>query len=54
MRLDVEPEVYGMCGCGRVLYKVMKDGKQIGVTHTPEDEDHHLEFWRNATPEDLV
>lgn len=42
MNTDV---IVGVCGCGKSLYPVYSDGKIIGVTHTPEDEDHHLSFW---------
>jgi len=35
-----------LCGCGRKLYPVYdQDGKKVGVTHTPEDEDWHLEYF---------
>lgn len=35
-----------ICSCGRPLIPCFnKDGKRIGVTHTSEDEDWHLEFW---------
>jgi len=35
-----------MCSCGQPLIPCFnKDGKRIGVTHTTEDEDIHLEYW---------
>lgn len=34
-----------ICSCGKILYPVIKDGKQIGVTHLPDDEDWHNEFF---------
>jgi len=35
-----------MCSCGRELIPCFNvDGKRIGVTHTPEDEDWHFDFW---------
>ena len=37
------------CSCGRVLYECLTDeGARIGVTHTPEDEDYHMQFWSEA------
>lgn len=48
-------EATGMCGCGRMLYAVLHDGVRVGVTHpNPDDDDHHLGFWREATPADVV
>lgn len=39
-------EPAGICGCGRPLLVVRNaEGKRIGVTHTLEDENHHLAFW---------
>lgn len=39
-------ELVGVCSCGRQLYACLNEhGKRIGVTHTPEDEDWHLEYW---------
>lgn len=43
---------YGMCSCGRVLLEVLRDGKRVGVTHSPEDEEHHLRYWSRPV-EDL-
>ncbi len=34
-----------ICGCGKELIPVMKDGKRIGVTHSMEDDEHHMNFW---------
>lgn len=47
---------YGLCGCGRVLYPMLKEnGEQIGTTHPdPDDDEHHSMFWCGATPADVV
>lgn len=35
-----------ICGCGRPLEPCFNsNGEKIGVTHTAEDEDHHLEYF---------
>jgi len=35
-----------LCACGKFLIPVYdKDGKRIGFTHAPEDEDWHCEFF---------
>lgn len=35
-----------ICSCGRALLPIYDDdGNRLGVTHTPEDEDHHLGLW---------
>ena len=35
-----------LCSCGKYLIPcINKDGKRIGVTHTIEDEEWHLDFW---------
>lgn len=48
---DVLQQMRGIgevCGCGRELMPSMVDGKQVGVEHTTlEDEDYHMEFFRN-------
>lgn len=36
---------FEVCACGKFLMSVIKDGRQIGVTHAPEDEDCHNEFF---------
>lgn len=49
-------EPAGTCGCGRQLLVFRDgDGKRIGVTHTQEDENHHLAFWspRGLTEEQV-
>lgn len=34
------------CGCGRPLVPCLdENGKQIGVTHTWEDDDWHMEYF---------
>ncbi len=43
---DANPEAVGVCSCGRVLYPCFDENKKrIGVTHTIEDDDHHMEYW---------
>lgn len=46
-------ELAGVCGCGKVLF-VQHDvaGKRIGVTHTPEDDDYHMDYWINYPMKD--
>ncbi len=35
-----------LCGCGKELIPVIKNGKRIAVTHrTFEDEEHHMNFF---------
>lgn len=44
--LPLAERVVGTCGCGRPLYPALNEqGERIGVTHTPEDEDWHLEYF---------
>lgn len=38
-----------MCGCGRFLVPVLRDGRQIGVTHTEEDDEHHVAYFAGMT-----
>lgn len=34
-----------LCGCGKPLIPVLHEGRRIGVTHTSEDDDHHLAYF---------
>lgn len=34
-----------LCQCGKPFIAVIKNGKQISVTHTPEDEDWHIQYF---------
>jgi hypothetical protein len=39
----------GVCSCGRPLLAIRDDsGKQISVTHTLEDDEHHMEYWSTS------
>ena len=41
-----------VCGCGRPLVPVLRDGQQVGVTHeSAEDAEHHDTFWGGTVME---
>jgi len=47
--MNARTDSVGVCSCGRLLYPCFDEkGKRIGVTHTPEDDEFHCEYWAGA------